>query len=576
MAGIIGYTVLTPLYGATNPNLSTDLDDNTEAHFNNDFWDLVFLPATAKRNGPAQIAAANNWGIIGTRLNSFKNDYYERIHILPNRIELGTVASTVVRQVSLWNAYNEQDATLNDILISNGAGITVVGEDTPNSFNPLQEKFYDIRISPNGPPEINAQVLFDFSDVNDPLPVVITGNRAVVLPAVPDVPVIERWKWLTDIQVSSDGTEQRIGLLNVPRRTQVTKLVFESEAELRDQYKTLFSASGRLFIPYFQYGTTTTAAAAAGDTVLLFDTSLVDLRDDDYVLLMGDNFATLIQLDAIGSTSASTKAPLSSAIPKGTKVIAIFASIIPNNLTLNRPAVNNYGTMSMSSSATYPRSSHTRPGASATLSQLAGYYVLERRPLANDDIGYSFDTGQDILDAKTGLFDVITDWDFTKVETGFSFNIRRMGRYACTHRSGVDEMDYWRLFADEMKGSLNNFLLSTYRPDQLPAATVGVGANSMILLGPTYVDNFWPALAYHYIAINTAARIHYAEVTAANKNAEGNVSITFNPSLPSSAGWDQVKDVSYLLKQRITDDTIELEHYALDTILKFNARTVKE
>lgn len=575
MAGIVGSTITDIKYGNANPYLSTDLNNNTEALWQHDFWDVRFQSVTARYTIP-RIGAANNWGIVGRRMISFKDDYYDRIHILPTRIELGTVASTITRQVSLWNAYSEVAATLDDINIANGAGITVVGDATPNTFNPLQEKFYDIRISPNGPPEINAQVLFDFTGVTDPLPVVLTGNRAVVLPAIPDVPVVERWKWMTDIQVSADGTEQRIGLLNVPRRSQVTKLIFESESELREQYKTLFNASGRLFIPYFQYATTITADAAANDTVLSFDTSLVDLRDDDYVLLMSGTTATLVQLSVIGTMSATTKAPLSNAVKKGTKVIAIFASIIPNNLTLNRPAINSYGTMSMSSQATYPRSSHTRPGASATLRQLSGYYILERRPLANDDIKYSFDTGQDILDAKTGLFDVITDWDFTKVNSDFSFTIRRMGRYACTHRTGVDEMDYWRLFTDEIKGSLNSFLLSTYRPDQLPAAEVGLGANSMILLGPTYADNFWPALAYHFVAINTASGTHYAEVIAASKNAEGNVAITFDPSLPTSAGWTEVKDVSYLLKQRIADDTVELEHYALDTIIKFTARTVKE
>ena len=575
MAGIVGNMLPPVIYGAANPALSTELNDLEEAVTVLSYYDVQYQSFSARYGGLERMPAANTWGIRGVINEAFKGDYYERVHILPTRIELGTVASTISRQISVWNAYTKQSATLDSINISNGSGISIVGELPPLVFNPLQERLWEVRVTPNGPPEINAQIIFDFSDVQDPLPVVIVGNRAVVLPAIPDVPVIERWKWMTDLHVSADGTEQRIGLRNVPRRSQSTKLVFESEAELRDQYKTLYSASGRLFIPYFQYGTTTTARAEAGDTLLAFDTSLVDLRDDDYVLLLNDN-AVLVQLDNIGANSASTKAPLSNAVPKGTKVIAIFASLIPNNLTLSRPAVNNYGTMSMNSEASYPRSSHTRPGATATMRMLDGYVVLDRRPLANEDLDYSFDNGQDILDAKTGLADVSTYWDFAKVDTDFSFSIRRMGRYDCTHRRGVDEMDYWRLFTDEMKGSLNNFLLSSYRSDQTLASPVGAGSDSMVLSGPSYVDNFWSALPYHYLAIQTAGGIHYTKVTAAVKNSEGDSAITFLPALPNHIDFTDIRTISYLLKQRISDDTVELEHYALDTIIKFTARTVKE
>lgn len=575
MAGIIGDQIGFVIAGNTNPNLSTDLDNNTEAVFQNDLYDVDFQVPPWAYYGAWRVHTANNWGITGTLMLSFKDDYYNRIHILPTRIDLGTLASTVSRQISVWNAYTNQSATLNDVLIQNGTGISVVGDTLPYVFTPLQERIWEVRITPNGPPEINASILFDFANVADPLPVIIVGNRAVVLPAVPNVPVTERWRWLTDVHVSYDGTEQRVGLRDVPRRNLSTQLTFESDAEVREQYKTLFSAGGRLFVPYFQYATTIKQNSAAGATVLVFDTAYVDLRDDDYVLLLMENGAVLIQLDAIGASSATTKAPLSIDVPAGTRVIAVYPSILPNNLNLSRLAVNNYATMNLSSEAIYPRDI-VRPGGAAGFNTLDGMFILERRPLADDDIDHVFDTGQVMLDAKTGLFDVDISWDFAKVESDLSFLIRRLGRYACQHRSGIDEMDYWRVFCDEMKGSLNNFLLSTYRPDQLLAAEVGVGASGLLLLGPTYVDNFWPALPYHYLALYTDAGIHYAKVTGASKNTEGNCSITFEPSLPSTPGWNVINQVSYLLKQRIADDEVEWSHYQLDSTIRFRTRTVKE
>lgn len=575
MAGIVGNTTAPVIYGAANPALSTELNDLEEAVTALMYYDVRYQPVSVRYGNVDRMPAANNWGIRGTIEESFKGDYYERIHVQPSRIDLGTVASTVNRNISVWNAYTTQSATLDAVLINNGSGISAVGDPLPYIFTPLTERIWEVRITPNGPPEINAQILFDFAEVADPLPVVIVGNRAVVLPAVPNVPVRERWRWLTDVHVSWDGTEQRVALRGVPRRSLSTSLVFESEAEVRDQYKTLLSAAGRLFVPYFQYATITTEAAAAGDTVLAFNTAYCDLRDEDYVLLLLETGAVLIQLDAIGTASATTMAPLSVAIPKGTKVISIFPSILPNNLSMSRAAVNHYATATMSSDATYPRSV-TRQGVTTSFNTLDGYFVLERRPLANNDVDHSFDTGQEILDSQTGLFDVATDWDFTKVETGYSWRVQRIGRYVCQHRTGIDEMDYWRKFADEMKGSFNTFLLSTYRPDQVLASPVGLGADSIILSGPSYVDNFWPALAYHYLALYTDAGIHYAKVIAATKNEAGDCAVTFAPALPNAADWAQVNQVSYLLKQRISGDEIEWEHYQLDSIIKFSVRTVKE
>lgn len=575
MAVLNGYIAGSLLYPAVNPLLSTDLSG----------FDLDYFPWHESDPAPALFGVVVSQlpvtvtprALNGYISHTYWADYYNRIHVIPTRFDLGTVANSISRTVTVWNAYPYQAVTLNDILIANGGGISVVGDDPPLVFTPLQERTWEIRITPNGPPEINAQIQFDFDGIQDPLPVVIIGNRAVVLPAIPEVPVRERWKWLTDVHVSVDGSEQRVGLLSVPRRTQMTRLIFDDEEQLREQYKTLLAAVGRLFIPYFQYTSLITADAAAGTSVLAFDTSMVDLRDDDYVLLMTNNSSRLVQLDSIGTTTVTTRAPLSNDVAKDTKVIAIFASILPNELTLQRPHVNNFGEMAMTSMATYPRATHTRPGSTATLSTLDGIAILERRPLAEDGVDYSFDTGQEILDAKTGLFDVTTDWEFTRVESGLEFKSRRVGGYKrCNWLTGAQEMDYWRKFADEMKGSLNIFLLSTYRPDQTLFTSPGVAASSFIFNGSSYVDAFWPAIPYHYLAIATSAGTHYTKVTGASKNAEGNSAVSIDPPMPSGAGWTDVKMISYLLKQRIVDDTIDLEHYALDTIFKFRVRTIKE
>lgn len=576
MAGIVAHVVPEVIYGNENPYLSSELNDFEEVVTVFAFYDTI-QPVNGFYS-VERMPASNTWAIRADTNEAFKADFYERIHVLPTRIELGTVANTQTRQISLWNAYTTQSASLDAINILNGGGITINGDDPPLVMPPLRELLYELRVTPNGPPQINAQLQFDFSDVDDPLPVVIVGNRAVVMPVMPEVPVRETWSWLTDVHISVDGSEQRVGLRKVPRRTVTTKLVFSSEQELREQYKILLGASGRLFIPYWQYASTLLADANTGDTALAVETGPLDLRDGDYVLVINPGIITspvLVQVQTVGSTTLSLLAPLGADLKRGAQVVAIYASMLPNGVALNRAAWNEAGSMNLRSDATYPKPSFQRPGNTATLRMLDGLPVLTFRPLVDDDVSHTFDTGQETDDAKTGLVQLTLNWDFTKVEQDVMFKARRVGASDCGGGTGVQEMDYWRKFFDTLLGSLGVFLAPSFRPDQELYSNVGVGADSAILAGPTYVDNFYSAEPYQYLALTTEAGVHYVKVTAAVKDADGNSGITFTPALPSTAGWNNVTEVSYLVKQRIVDDKVELLHFARDTFFNFRTRTAK-
>lgn len=574
MAGRLGHATGQFLSGNDNPYLSSEIDNLTEAVDSFDDYQWRTTPYTLQITYRRPHAPLNR-GIIGEVSNGFRQDFYERVHIFPSRISLGTVASEQTRQVSIWNAYTRQTAELQQINSVNAGGLILTGPVPPLAMSPLEELMWTLRITSDGSPQINAQFQFEFSNVPSPLPLVITGTRAALMPVVPEVPVTEVWEWLTDVHVAVEGSEQRVGLRRMPRRSLRTNLVFVSAAELREQYRTLLAVVGRLFIPYFQYATTLSQAALPGDQFLAFDVGMADVRDNDFVVISHSGGAQLLQLNEVGSAGATVFAPFAVEIPKGAIIAPAFASFVPNNINLQRAAMNEYGTLSLASEAIYPRSSHQRPGSTATMTYLDGYPILERRPLANDMVPHSFDTGQQRGDSKTGLVDQYSYWDFTKVEQSLKFLVRRVGR-TCGHVTGVAEFDYWRRFCDEMRGSLNTFLLSTYRPDQIVYSGVAPGADSMVLFGPSYVDEFWPAAAYHYISITTAKGDHYAKVTGATKDSEDNSVIGFSPALPNIVGWDDIKNVSYLTKLRISDDEVELEHYPFETIFKLQVRTVKE
>lgn len=575
MAGIVGNATTDVLYGAANPRLSEDLDDLTEVVVPLDYYEVFGGPQNSLVWSYARMPEALRRGISGAVQNNFWDDFYQRIHVFPSRIDLGTVANAQSRDIAVWNAHTQLSANLTNIVLTNADGIELEGPALPFLFAPMQEQLWEATITPDGPPTIDARIQFDFTGVADPAAVIITGSRAAVMPSIPEPPIMEKWSWLTDVQVSVDGTEQRIGIRGVPRRRISSRLAFDTEEDLRAEYATLLGARGRLFVPYYQYSTVVTAPVAAGVSVVPFNTGEVDLRNGDYILILSEEAVILVETDVIGPNSASLKNPLPTSVPKGARIVGAYASTLPNNLSLSRLNVNQVGSMDLQSDATFPRSSHIRPGAVAVVPEFEGLPLLTQRPI-NDNVDHEFDTGQVTGDAKSGLVDISVDWDYTRVEQSYRWKVRRVGRVDCGWMTGVDNMDFWRAFTDRLKGSLNAFYMPSFRPDLRVTGAVGVGANSIIAATSAYVDNFFGHGPYDQLAITTDAGVHYAKVTAASRNDAGNSAITFVPALPSGLGWNAIHEVSFLLKLRISNDNVELEHQPLDTIFKINTRTVTE
>ncbi|HET9129336.1 MAG TPA: hypothetical protein VFO86_00225, partial [Terriglobia bacterium] len=164
----------------------------------------------------------------------------------------------------------------------------------------------------------------------------------------------------------------------------------------------------------------------------------------------------------------------------------------------------------------------------------------------------------------------------TKSETSLQFRCRRLGINECSGLSGPEEMDYWRLFTDEMKGSQGTFLHSTYRGDQLLVGSVGSGASAMTLSGSSYNDIFFAIAPFAYLAIMTDAGIWYTKVQSVSKDGQGNSAVNFLPALPSTAGWTNIQTISYLLKLRLVNDQVQLNHDAFNTVFNFRVRTVDQ
>ena len=567
MAAIRGFFGPETLGVMTNTFASTDLNSHVE--FDNVYAGSVVSHPAPTPKSHNRLASSNRWQISGQIAENFKGDLYHRINISPSIISLGTIGSTVLRDIYLWNAFTDESAQLTAINLNNGQGITVEGLTLPYTIPPLTETSVKMTVLSSGPPDIAAEVTFDFGNVTDPRPVAIFGNRAVLMGQVPESGLEETWEWLTDISVAADGTEQRVGLRATPRRSQRAEIMSTDLGAVNDQLRTLLNARGRLFIPYFQWAALITEDAAIGATVLKFDSIRCDVRAGDYVTLYTKDRTTLLQLDTVSATQATLKNPLTVAVVKGTVIAPTFASVLDNNTSVKRYNVDHVATSSLQTTVLTQRSVFERPGNTASLTMLDGMPVLTEQQMGEGDDSYGFQTGQEVLDAKTGLQTVENDWDFTKIARSLSFVVHRM------ESSGPAKMDYWRKFLAYARGSLNPFLVPTFRADQTIISTVGDGSDSLIFAGGTYADDYFPVPPFRWLAIFTDAGPHYCKVVGAAKDGDGNTSITFAPPLPTGVSWRTVQKVSYLIKSRISNDRVRFTHDSIDTTVSLNVRAIK-
>ena len=568
MAGRIGTFLAAEsfIYGDSNPNLSAELNELTAAEYAPTIYDPrdMFL-----RGGYSayKIAPSNRWPIVGKEQGNFGRDYYYRVHVSPLVLDLQTVASSQTRKFNVWNAWPDRAANLDDILVSNPVGIEISGQATPYAMPPLQELTYDITVGTSGSPNINVEVQFDFSNVADPLPILIMGTRAVKFDIVPEVPVNETWEWLSDLMVATDGTEQRVALRGeMPRVELNIKVKFDSSESIRRFYSDLASSIGRLWIPEYQYATRTTAASASGSLQVYYDNTQTDIRAGDYVLIQTPVTAMLVEVKTLNASGGLVSSPLVADIPANSLIMPGSPALIDNQTSIDRYAVNQAAETTLICKMIRQRSALTRTGSAVTLPTFLGSPVVDKRPLADELVKDEVSTGQVSIDNQTGLPDIISRWDYSRIGGPRTFKVNRI--------KAPDEMDYWKTVFAYCRGRARKFWMPTYRDDMKLAVAPSDATTTYTIEGTQYAEKIWPIITHRYIEIETASGIHRTQITGASVTGSNTIILLTTP-LPTGAGWRNVSRISYLLPVRLNDDKVEWKHYGLESLLNLSIRTAE-
>jgi hypothetical protein len=164
---------------------------------------------------------------------AFFHDYYNRLYLLPTRVDFGTISGVQTLEFFVWNAFLTT-TTVQSITLEGGDGLTLDGPALPTSMKPLAIGEYTLTASEDGPPILNAVINFDIG-VPETIPLPVVGVRAYLAPFKPNwrSPVKIDVEFKTDIIVSRSGQEQRRALRAKPRkRLEFTALAYNAKLRL--------------------------------------------------------------------------------------------------------------------------------------------------------------------------------------------------------------------------------------------------------------------------------------------------------------------------------------------------------
>ncbi len=389
---------------------------------------------------------------VGKFGRSFGYDFYNHIHITPNKINFNNLVGVQSYSLKVWSAFY-YDRRLEAIDLNNGEGISLTnGQSAPFNFSPSEEVIWTVTGTQDGPPVVAADVTLDF-DRGELFTVPITGRRVISWTWLPDwsAGVVERLEWSTDVMESYNGTEQRRSLRLYPRRVmEFTPFAMDTDRRLLES--TLFGWGPKPF-----------AVPVWPDVVKLTSTLLVDsysipintvgrsFNIGAFALIhnpsLNDN--EIVEVESIATNSLTLKRATVKEWPVGTDIYPAHSMYLKQQPTLTR------GTRYASFGRTVFETEN--PSVWATdhgMTTYRGYPVYEFRPNWVKDPEFRFDRKVALFDSGTGL--IHRDEEATIAFPYYTMDYTPQGR---------SQINTWRKAMQALKGRFGSMWVSTDASD---------------------------------------------------------------------------------------------------------------
>lgn len=501
---------------------------------------------TSKASHLAEVQIAHR-GYTGRDYAHLLAWVYNRIHVSADLIDFGSIVTTQETKVSVWNAFLSP-RTLTDLTVDLSAGVTVEGEQPPFVFGPLSDQVYTLFASPEGEPELNANVVWTFGSSSSTVRLI--GSRVLFWGFLPnwDQGVNERLEWMTDVLASPLGVEQRRSLRVSPRRSfEVQLIAIPSERSLLD-LSCLNWGLRRWAIPMWHDIQLLAQPVEAGSTVLPCMTAGFEFEEGGLLGLRGTGALDyeIATITEVRPDALVVARPLQKDWPMRSRLYPVKSAQFMEQPETAR-LTNNIGKLRVTFLLVEP----TDVPEQKPVIEYRGKPVFTQRPAESQDLTYSYQRLVDIVDNNVSnrrLHDT--------AGIGFTAQSHQWMLHDRQQRNAMRGLWYY------LRGRQRSLWVPTHNDDLILASDVEPGANAINckMTGYTRFARNQPGRRDILLTLRDGSEI-MRRITSATEEGETERLVLDGPlHLDRIIRPRDVERISFMALSRLDQDFIELRH----------------
>lgn len=483
----------------------------------------------------------------GQRRNTFFEDYYNRVYVLPGVIDYGAVAATVRRDFYVWNAWLKS-VTMERVLTLDVDGTEIEGVHPPFTYLPLGLFRYAAEASVDGPAKFLATYTFEF-DTDETPRLILQGERARLLPFKPNwrESYSVSYEYKTDVFMTRGGREQRRALRRTPRKTiEYTSSVYGPRLAAWNRHmaswheKVVVIAEEPSFVDVqadVPAGNSVFAVAAVPDWL--------QLQTNVFVRSI-DGAEVVSQVVAIVGTNIGLAGPLDFDLRAGSKVMLAVYGRIPAEVSSTRET---------STVAEADITFEATPGIEQDLPlrpvaiELDGRPVFTRKPNWREQPELTYAHAREVVDYGVGRITVSSPIDFGTRTYDFYY-------------SGLarnDVRDVVELFR-RMRGRAGEFYYPSWENDLPFDAPLVAGTRTMTFSGPTMFEAYEHDRVHRAVAVQVkSGEFVFNRMIEDPTYSEGRSIFTFAHPWPETIEAGAPIMTSWLYASRFATDKLVVE-----------------
>lgn len=477
----------------------------------------------------------------------FSDDYYYRIHVTPQAVDLGNIATRVDTQIVIWNATFDI-RTLSSIAPTGADGLNLAGIPIPpTTVFPLATINATLQAMVEGPPIIDALYVFTFDDGENPT-LNIIGRRILVFPFPPNWQnqVSETLEWRTDVLRAYDGTEQRRELRVVPRRG--LEYDFMAKGDDARLLETLVWAwqTRNFVVPVWTDIGNLSASVSAGSNVIAVDTQNLGFSVGSPVLIyQGTESYEAGVVTELTQSAITLQFPLQSSWDIGTRVYPAMVARMQTQVATQR-----HTDRLLTGRAVFDTTPDTTdpylPVAAAT-TVYDGKEVITVQPnwksALNNDFSHAFDR----IDAGVGK----VAWK----ETERSARITRPFGWLLKNRSDIVA---FRAFLARMHGQAKTCWIPSWHDDLTVVGITAAETAALTIEGDDFASYVGVDTSRDRIMVKlVTGEVYYRKIIDMTV-VSGNTILGLDANFGRVINPSDVKSVHFLLHCRFATDKIEI------------------